>query len=179
MKGLLTTEKLTLRPAVLQDKRKIFDWLTASNLTSEMFGPPKFPDIPIPTWNEFNEDYLEHYFDGSQPLKGRCFILLENGREMGQISYNEIDKVAKSTEIDIWLADREFTGKGLGTEAIKILCCYLYHNFACQSIYIAPSRRNSRAIKAYKKAGFVETEHVPAGFVPDYKDTVILVKRLL
>ncbi len=175
MNRLLATEILTLRPATLQDKRKIFCWLTSSNLTSEMLGPPNFSDILVPTWNEFNDDYLDHYFDSSQPLKGHCFILIHNGQEIGQINYNEIDTITKSTEIDIWLADRKYTGKGLGTEAIKILCNYLGKMFGCQTIYIAPSRRNSIAIKAYKKAGFVETKNLPENFVPDYVDTVVLV----
>ncbi len=178
MAELLTTEILTLKPATLRDKRKIFYWLTSSNLTSEMLGPPKFSDNPIPTWDEFNEDYLDHYFDSSQPLKGHCFIMIHNGQEIGQINYNEIDSITKSTEIDIWLADQAYRGKGLGTEAIKILCNYLNKMFACETIYIAPSRRNSIAMNAYKKAGFMETENLPDNFVPEYEDTVVLVKTI-
>lgn len=109
-------------------------------------------------------------------MKGQCFILIHNGQEIGQINYNEIDTNTKSTEIDIWLADRQFTGKGFGSEAIKILCNYLDKSFNCKTIYIAPSRRNSNAIKAYKKAGFIETDIHPANFVADYKDTIVLVK---
>lgn len=167
---------MTIKPATLQDKKKIFKWLAHSNLTSDMFGPPNFPDIQIPTWEEFDNDYLDYYFDGSQPMKGQCFILIHNGQEIGQINYNEIDTNTKSTEIDIWLADRQFTGKGFGSEAIKILCNYLDKSFNCKTIYIAPSRRNSNAIKAYKKAGFIETDIHPANFVADYKDTIVLVK---
>lgn len=176
MEKVLTTKLLTLRPATLQDKRKVYNWLAHSNLTSEMLGPPNFPDIPIPTWDEFNEDYLDHYFDDSQPLKGRCFILIHNGQEIGQINYNEINTNSNSTEIDIWLADREFTGKGLGTEAIKMLCDYLDKSLDCKTVYIAPSRRNLNAIKAYRKAGFIETVNLPDHFTPDYNDTVVLTK---
>lgn len=56
---------MTIKPATLQDKKKIFKWLAHSNLTSDMFGPPNFPDIQIPTWEEFDNDYLDYYFDGS------------------------------------------------------------------------------------------------------------------
>ena len=34
-----------------------------------MLGTPNFPEIPIPTWEEFNADYKAYYFDGSRPLK--------------------------------------------------------------------------------------------------------------
>lgn len=178
MAKILTTKLLTLRPATLQDKRNVYSWLAHSNLTREMLGPPTYPDNPIPTWDQFNKDYLNHYFDGSQPFKGQCFIVMYNGIEIGQINYNEIDTNSNSTEIDIWLADREYTGKELGTEAIKILCNYLEKSFACKTIIIAPSKRNLNAIKAYKKAGFVETETWPKNFIPDYNDTVVLIKSI-
>jgi len=35
MKELIFGEKIKLRPAAPQDKRKVFDWLTNSNLTKE------------------------------------------------------------------------------------------------------------------------------------------------
>lgn len=171
---LLNTHRLIIRPATLQDKRSVYDWLTRSNLTSDMLGSPNFPDAPIPTWEEFNQDFLDHYFDGSKPLNGQCFILTHFGQEIGQINYNDINKKTKSTEIDIWLADRKYTGKGFGTEAIMCLCNYLKDKFDCKTIYIAPSNRNLNAIKSYKKAGFIETDKIPDDFIPDYEDTIVL-----
>jgi diamine N-acetyltransferase len=141
-----------------------------------MLGPPKFPDNPVPTWDEFDNDYSDHYFDDSQPGIGKCFVIEHNGQEIGQINYNQIDTNTKSTEIDIWLADYQFTSKGFGTEAIKILCCYLVKSFGCRTFFIAPSRRNKNAIKSYKKAGFIETERIPDNFIPDYEDTVLMIK---
>jgi len=172
----LTSKRLTIRPTTIKDKEKIFYWLTQSNLTSEMIGPPNFPDAPIPTWDEFDSDYKDYYFDNSQPLKGQSFIVIHKGKEIGQINYNEIDPITNSTEMDIWLADQKYTGQGFGTEAIKMLCNYLSKSFSCKTFYIAPSRRNTHAIKSYKKAGFVETEIFPEGFVADYDDTVLMVK---
>ena len=169
--------RLFIRPATLQDKRKVYNWLAHSNLTSEMLGPPDFTDAPIPTWEEFNQDYVDHYFDSSEPLKGHCFVLIYNGQEIGQINYNEISLETGSTEIDIWLADRKYTGKGLGTEAIIWLCDYLNDKFGCRIIYIAPSKRNAIAIKSYQKAGFTVTNEVYKNFVPDYHDTVVLKKE--
>lgn len=158
---------------------KVYQWLTHSDLTREMPGSPFFPDSPIPTWDAFDKDYVDYYFDGAHPLKGQCFIIIIEGQEIGQINYNAIDTTTRSTEIDIWLAERNYTGRGLGTEAIKILCSYLESQYSCDTIYIAPSRRNIVAIKAYKKAAFIEMNHPPANFVAEYEDTVRLVKTKL
>ncbi len=174
MEGLLSTERISLRPAVPADKKKIFRWLAHSNLTAEMLGPPHFPDNLPPTWEEFDNDYHDHYFNGTQPLKGRCFIIIHNGQEIGQINYNDIDTVDKSTELDIWLADKQYTGQGWGPEALKIMCRYLNASFGCRKVYLQPSRRNANAISAYKKAGFTEQPVLPQGFIPDYYDSVLL-----
>lgn len=143
-----------------------------------MLGDPKFPDNPVPSWKEFDADYLDYFFDGLQPQKGRCFIILNNRIEVGQINYNRIDKKTKTTELDIWLSDKKYTGKGIGTTAIKLLCRHLFENVGCKKVLIQPSARNENAIKAYKKVGFKEQTNIPDNFELDYYDSVLLELEL-
>ena len=178
MDNLLISEKIELRPASIEDKRNVFDWLTRSNLTKEMLGEPNYPDADIPTWNEFDNDYLDHYFNDSAPLEGRSFIIIEKGCEVGHINYNPIDSLQKTTDLDIWLRDIKYTGRGIGTEAIKLLSDYLYKTFGCEQIMIAPSKRNKNAIKSYKKAGFIITDVELDESEKDYDDTVVLIKSM-
>lgn len=166
--------EVTLKPALLADKIKIYNWLARSNLTSEMLGYPKFPDNPVPTWEEFDEDYLDHYFNDSQPNAGRCYLIIHNDTEVGQINYNPIDGVTKTTELDIWLADKKFTCKGIGTAAIDILCKKLFAETECRMILIQPSARNLKAIHTYSKAGFELVNETPKGFKFDYFDSVVM-----
>ncbi len=169
-----STNSILLKPTSINDKKRIFEWLAHSSLTSEMLGEPKFPDNPAPTWEEFDADYLDYFFDNSQPQKGRCFIIVSNDMEVGQINYNPINKRTKATELDIWLSDKKHTGKGIGTAAIKLLCSYLFEHMGCKKIVIQPSARNENAIKAYKKVGFMEQTKIPKNFRFDYYDSVYL-----
>lgn len=178
MNELIIGQKINLRPADIKDKRKVFEWLTNSNLTKEMMGYPDYPDARIPTWDEFNNDYLDYYFDGSKPLLGRCFIILEADEEVGQINYNAVNNENKSTDLDIWLNDAKYTGKGVGTEAIVLLCGYLYKKFACKQIIMSPSARNKKAIKSYEKAGFVLTDLELDEAEKDYDDNIVMIKRM-
>ena len=41
---------------------------------------------------------------------------------------------------------------------------------------MAPSARNPAAIRSYQKAKFEITEDVPTNFIPDYDDTVIMIR---
>jgi len=140
-----------------------------------MLGEPNFPDSPIPSWEEFDEDYLDYYFDGTKPKEGRCFIILNDDVELGQINYNPINDKTKTTEIDIWLSDKKHTRQGIGTKAINLLSKHLFKNFGCKKIVIQPSARNKIAIKAYRKAGFIEQSQIPKDFELDYFDSVFMV----
>jgi RimJ/RimL family protein N-acetyltransferase len=43
---------------------------------------------------------------------------------------------------------------------------------------LAPSGRNIRAIKVYEKAGFQLSDNLPESLVPDYYDTVVMIKKM-
>ncbi|MDN5200326.1 GNAT family N-acetyltransferase [Fulvivirgaceae bacterium BMA10] len=173
IEGTLTT----LRPATMNDKRAIYQWMAESDLTSLMIGPPNFPDHPIPTWEEFLDDYEDYFFDGSKPLLGHSFIIELNEQPIGQINYGEIYPDDQVTELDIWLSARKYIGKGYGTDALITLCSYLHQKFHVKKFMIAPSERNIGAIKAYKKAGFMPTTDRPVYFRPDYDDAILMIKQ--
>ena len=170
-----TQAQIRLRPATLADRRRIFEWLAHSDITRSMLGPPDFPDAPIPSWAEFITDYIEHYFTASDPRAGCCYVIERTKEAIGQINHSAI--IEGATELDIWLRGEELTGLGYGSQAIQILCEHLFKTYSCQRFYIAPSRRNKRAVRAYEKAGFVETADLPEGFNPDYEDTLVMQKE--
>ncbi len=169
---------IRLRPATMADRKSIYQWLALSDLTPMMLGAPQFPDNPVPTWEEFIHDYAEHFFDGTRPMRGRCFVIEYDGIAIGQVNHDRIYYDDHSTELDIWLANSSHAGKGYSTDALIALCEYLKTNFACTRFIIAPSLRNTNAISAYEKAGFHRTEIIPEWFVPDYTDTVVMIKEL-
>lgn len=175
---IIVGKKVKLIPATMEHREMIYEWLAHSDLTSKMFGPPHFPDNLVPTWDEFIHDYTENFFKDELPLLGRCFIIKVEENPIGQINYNDIDIKEKQVELDIWLSETAQTHKGFGTDAIVTLCNYLHHRFGCERFIMAPSARNLQAIRAYEKAGFKITGETPAGFVPDYIDTIIMMKKI-
>ena len=150
-----------------------------------MNGPPNFPDKPVPTWEEFQDGYVESYFDDSVPLSGRCFLILVEGASAGQINYNDIEQFAgrKRTELDIWMRSSQFCGKGYGIDALVTLCQFLSQRFGVQDFMVQPSARNPRAIRAYEKAGFSkldinDVQERESWGPHDYDDSVLMIKRL-
>lgn len=176
--NLIQGEIITLRPATMNDRLPVYQWLAQSDLTSLMLGPPNFHDHPIPAWEEFIADYRDFFFDGSAPYRGRCFIIEKNNEAVGQVNYNDIHLDDHSTELDIWMSAKKNTSKGYGTDALITLCHFLYETMNCRKFFIAPSKRNIWAWKAYLKAGFEPTDEMPENFVPDYHDSVLMVKKM-
>ena len=174
----LSGKKIRLIPALEKDRRKVYEWMAHSNITYQMMGPPLFPELSIPTWEEFDDDYEEFMFSEELTEDGHCFIIWANETAVGQINYGEINIAEKQVELDIWLGDEKFTNQGFGTDAVLTLCNWLQDRFACESFIMAPSARNPAAIRSYQKAGFEIAEETPTNFVPDYNDTVILIKSM-
>lgn len=174
---------VTLRPATIHDRRMIYEWLAHSDVTADMMGPPIYPEHTIPTWQDFCNDYILHYFNDDSPELGRCFVIMFKSEAVGQVNYNKIDKCDKRTELDTWMSSQLNCGKGFGPDALVTLCKYLFLKFGVLECFIKPSERNPRAIRAYEKAGFkriaLPIEELKARYGPkDSEDTVYMVKKL-
>lgn len=146
-------------------------------------GPPHFSDNPVPTWVEFCADYKPHFFDGSSPELGRCFIITVNCMTVGQVNYNDIDHHHRRTELDIWMNCEANCGNGYGPDALQTLCEYLSKTYGIFEFVMRPSARNHRAIRAYEKAGFLRVAFTPeqqeVQYGPcDYYDSIVLIKRV-
>jgi RimJ/RimL family protein N-acetyltransferase len=131
----------------------------------------------------FCEDYGPHFFDGTRQEVGRSFIIEVNGEAVGHINYDGMDLARGIAELDIWLRSSEVSGKGYGSDALVALTRYLHETFGVAEFILRPSRRNTRAIRAYAKAGFARlqlTNEEQAGIYGpgDYWDTVVMHKRL-
>jgi len=150
---IIQGEKAILRPMTADEISVFYKWATQSEAT-----PFWYEDGHIPTYEEFIQDWGRYYFDGSEPEKGRCFIILVGDRAIGQINYNQINRENNSVELDIIIADDADKNKGYGTDALKTLTRYLFQNMNVHLCWIEPITRNPRAIRTYEKAGFKTTK---------------------
>lgn len=174
--------KILLRRAVLEDRPIIYNWMSNSNITKTMLGEPDYPDAPIPSFDEFVEDFSDSFFTEVES-SGKCFIIMNDNEEIGTLCYDLMNLRKNWVVLDIWLKDEMFCGKGYGSEALKLLCIYLFDSKGINNFYISPSLRNTRAIKSYEKAGFMKLKmnrtRAKSKFgvdIFDYGDNVVLKK---
>jgi ribosomal-protein-alanine N-acetyltransferase len=152
---MLRGEKVFLKPTTSEEIPPFYAWATHPDPEVQRYYGEE-----IPTLEEFLADYEPHFFDDSQPYRGRCYTILAEGkRPIGVVSYNGFDAKRKRVTLDIIIGNREELGRGYGSDALRTLVRHLFETFpTLETAIIAAHRQNARAIRAYRKAGFRQVE---------------------
>ncbi len=176
--------RIVLRPAEERDRKKTYIWLTKSDVTASMMGPPNFTDHPISSWEEYCQEYPLSLFNSSGDGKGRNYIILLDEEEIGTIGYDLLDKKKDRVVLDIWMSAEKYCGQGYGSDALNTLCDYIHTTYGISNFIISPSARNKRAIVAYEKCGFqyvssLNKEEQESEFGQSECDDNILMRKCL
>ncbi|HET9024157.1 MAG TPA: GNAT family N-acetyltransferase [Burkholderiaceae bacterium] len=176
--------RVSIRRALLQDRPRVFEWLVHSDLTPQVFGP-LFPEREPPTREQFASRYVNSCFDGTRPYSGRMFVIAAGEEEVGCIAHGPINLLKDVVELDIWLAGAQHSGRGVASQALAVLAEWLQASYGVNRFLARPSRRNVRALRALRRAGFRETDlpaqeviatlRLPPG---GYSDEVLLFRVL-
>jgi RimJ/RimL family protein N-acetyltransferase len=99
-------------------------------------------------WDEPDDEFP---FDEPEVVK---LVIEVDGAVAGLIQFGEEEEPRyRHASIDLFL-DPALHGRGLGTEAVRVLARHLVHERGHHRIVIDPSVANRAAIRAYEKAGF-------------------------
>lgn len=191
---MIKGNKIELIPATLGDRQRIYEWCFQSETTKYHAGLPNYPNMQIPAYEEFyasdNGGYTEYYFIGAKPKDGRGFLIVNKDEAVGFISYCTFHLKPAIAELDIWMNAEANCGNGFGVDALISLGDYLNKEMDIRELIIAPSIKNTRAVRAYEKAGFQKTDKAMTEFLTDVyvplfgdgdygaDETVILIKQL-
>ena len=100
----------------------------------------------------FEKDLVE------QQKNDELFFLirtLEEDLTIGLIGLDGIQWVHGDAWVGIGLGEREYWGKGYGTDAMRILLRYAFEELNLHRLSLSVFEYNSRAIRSYEKVGFV------------------------
>lgn len=89
---------------------------------------------------------------------------LENNQLIGEIDLDEIQYSHGDAFVSIGLGEREFWGKGYGTDAMRVLLGFAFTELNLRRVSLDVFGYNPRAQRSYEKAGFV-VEGCMRGFV--------------
>ena len=158
---------IELVPAMLEDRQKIYEWCFHSETTKSHSGPPDYPNVSIPTFKEFYDEYADYFFTGSELANGRGFIITYEEKPVGFISYCSFHLKKHKAELDIWINCEANCGKGFGTDAVSTLAEHISKTLGVCEAIMRPSIKNVRAVNSYKKVGFKESDKAPNEYLSD------------
>ncbi len=84
------------------------------------------------------------------------FIIEMNGKIVGIVGLSNINWISRNAYLSIAIYDENYHGKGIGKEASELLLSYAFDYLNLDKINLEVYEYNERAIRLYKKLGFVE-----------------------
>jgi len=141
-------ELVVLREKRLGDAHNDFRWRTDAELARYDAARP---------FAATYQDYLALFRDELMyPSPYRRSLAVEDaaGRHIGNVMYYNIDTIRREAEIGITIGEREYWGKGYGTDAVKTLVRHIFRVTGFRRIYLKTLDWNVRAQRAFEKAGF-------------------------
>ena len=76
---------------------------------------------------------------------------------IGNCGFAAIDHLNQTAEAGIFIGDKNYRGKGYGTEALRLLLGYGFLALNLHSVYLRVYSFNQRALRSYEKIGFKMT----------------------
>ena len=109
-------------------------------------------------------------------------IFLKDGdKHIGTITLREIDFILGKATIAMMIGDKNYWGKGLIGEAMRILIGYSFEKINLNEIDLGVVSQNVSAIRAYEKMGFIEVGRKLGVKYGDenYDEIIMALKRKL
>lgn len=82
--------------------------------------------------------------------------VLEDMAHVGGVNLHAIDRRHQTCEVGIAILDPARRGRGLGTEAVRLVTDYALHALSMHNVQLRVLAFNEAGIRAYRKAGFRE-----------------------
>ena len=145
----LEGEKVFLRPVENSDaNQEYLNWVNNQEITSGLVTG-YFPQ---------NLDRLNSYLEDTTSRQVVFLAICDKttNKHIGNIKLDSIDWVARTAEIGILLGNKNYWGKGIGTEAFQLLTDYGFNGLNLNKIWLTVFSNNKGALKLYQKLGFAE-----------------------
>ena len=111
------------------------------------------PGIPYPYTYEDEMKWFENN-SATKDIYSFAIETLEDNKYIGGCGINNIDWKNSVAVVGIFIGDKNYWGKGYGTDAMKILVSFIFDQLNIHKIKLHVFSFNQRAIRSYEKCGF-------------------------
>jgi RimJ/RimL family protein N-acetyltransferase len=102
------------------------------------------------------EQLIGFYDTIKRSKKDVLFAVIDKATDshIGNIKLGNIDMIHRFADLGILIGEKEFQGKGFGSEAIDLTLGYAFDSLNLNKVILGTYADHSSAIKLYKKSGF-------------------------
>jgi RimJ/RimL family protein N-acetyltransferase len=141
-------EKVQLAAVQRDYLPKYVEWLNDWEVSQFLM-----PGIPFPLNIENETDWFEQRRKDKDNIIFAILTLAEN-HVIGNCGMHRIDLKNRSANMGIFIGDKNYWGKGFGTDATRTLLHYAFEQLGLNRVELEVYDFNPRAIRSYEKAGF-------------------------
>jgi len=147
---MISGNQVVLRGLEREDLKLMHKWLN----DEEVMGWARSQPDNIAPMESIEKDF-EQDLKGENPQR-RTFIVVEKktGKAIGWASIRWWRLYSTTGDIGLVIADKEFRGKGLGTEATRLLVNLAFNQMNMHKVELFTRTDNKAALKAVKNCGF-------------------------
>lgn len=154
---MILGEKTRLRAIEREDVPRFVDWLNDPEVAYYLGRLPLLSRAEEERWFE------ETLKDGRHRILA---IDTKEGVHIGSIGLHNLDWKNGSGELGIMIGDKNYWGKGYGTDAVRSLLRFGFQDLNLHRIFLRVYDFNPRAIRCYEKCGLQrEGLHRDAAFI--------------
>lgn len=138
-------ERIFLSPVNPDDAETYAKWINDLEVNIYLTSAPKIYSV------QKEREILERMCK-----EGYNFAIIDSEKEklIGNIGLEDVDLLDRKAVLGIFIGDKEYWGKGYGTEAIELLLDFSFNILNMNSIMLLVKAFNKRAIRCYEKCGF-------------------------
>jgi RimJ/RimL family protein N-acetyltransferase len=112
----------------------------------------RYLEMYLPMSRAEEETWFEGYL---QDAMRRIFAIeTDEGVHIGNIGLHDIDWKNRNAFLGIVIGEREYWGRGYGTDAVLALLGFAFGEMNLHRIHLSVYEFNERAIRCYEKCGF-------------------------
>ncbi|MBK8505406.1 MAG: GNAT family N-acetyltransferase [Saprospiraceae bacterium] len=144
----ITGVRTNLRGLYKEDlQTHMFDWTDDHEVTRYLFRG-LFPN---------NLEQAETAYDqmiNSEKEVELAIVDKDNDRLIGIAGLHSINWIARTAEFRILIGEKDYWGKGIGTEVTQMMCAYGFLKLNLSKIWLGVTKANEGALQTYVKSGF-------------------------
>src|SRR5690625_476569 len=145
---LFESSRVRLRKMTKEDTELYSKW--RNDLEVKHSTSPSLDVYPM----EETKEFVSHVILGSSTAKS--YIMVEKSKEtpIGVVSLTNIDYKNRNAECIIDIGEKDYWGKGFGSEGLMLLLDYAFYEMNLHRVSLRVFSFNERAIRMYTKLGF-------------------------